>query len=430
MDLDTQAVAVAVAHEPGVAGLVDDLDGGVVDVHAQHPCLTGGHARLLGGQDSVVDLLLLGADAADGDGPGHVRAVALVHAAEVHGDEVPLLHLAHRGDGVGPGAVGAAGHDGGEAHPLGPPGHLLEGELGGDLGLGHARLDVVQDGGEGLVGDALGLLHDGQLLLVFGAAQAHDEAVGVAELHAGEVVLQVVVLAQGHVAVLDAQGLDVVGVQELLDEGGVVALAVHDDHLGVLHALLGHLGVAGVGDEPGGLGGDDAVALGVAAEGVELAGVAGHQHGVDVVLAQLVDDLLNTGHGTYFLSYMNFAEQMNFVGPIGLFQVPEWGDPVWLIPVFSLYLGGPKDHSLDAKEWPLGLSKKAPGLRPGPEGKDFGDTRLTTGGSLNATRGPSCAAAAENAVAFRPLVETTAAWAVLAPVPGGPLQSAARRRSA
>ena len=60
----------------------------------------------------------------------------------------------------------------------------------------------------------------------------------------------------------------------------------------------------------------------------------------------------------------------------------------------------PKDHSLDAKEWPLGLSKKAPGLRPGPDGKDFGYTHLTTGGFLKATRFPFCAAAAEDVVAL------------------------------
>ena len=55
--------------------------------------------------------------------------------------------------------------------------------------------------------------------------------------------------------------------------------------------------------------------------------------------------------------------------------------------------------------------RKPPGLRPGPEGKDFGDTRLTTGGFLRATRFLSCATAVENAVALRLFAVTTAAWA-------------------
>ena len=63
-----------------------------------------------------------------------------------------------------------------------------------------------------------------------------------------------------------------------------------------------------------------------------------------------------------------------------------------------------------------GSPRKHQGSALDPKEKTL-DTRLTTGGSLNATRGPSCAAAAENAAAFRPLVETTAAWVAPAPVP-------------
>ena len=58
--------------------------------------------------------------------------------------------------------------------------------------------------------------------------------------------------------------------------------------------------------------------------------------------------------------------------------------------------------------------QRAPTLLDYPSGKNLWGILLSTGGSLKATRGSFCAAAAEGSVTFALFADTTAAWVVCA----------------
>ena len=104
VDVQTEAVAEAVAEVVPEAGFRDDRSCGAVDFASGDAGPAGGDAGKLGLQDGVIDLFHLIRRLAERDGAGHVAAVSVLQAAEVHGDEVPRLK-----HGIARDAVGLAG---------------------------------------------------------------------------------------------------------------------------------------------------------------------------------------------------------------------------------------------------------------------------------------------------------------------------------
>ena len=175
MDIDTQAVAEAVAKTGAVACVLNDLAGRAVNGRAGNTGLGGGDPCQLGLQYDIVDVPHLVTGSAQRHSAGHVAAIALIDAAEIHGDKVPLTHLSHTGYGVGHGAVGAGGHDGIKGGLFRTGGHHQIVEPGGNLLLRHAGADLLEDLLQRALGDPLGGGHAGQLLLVLAAPQLRHQ---------------------------------------------------------------------------------------------------------------------------------------------------------------------------------------------------------------------------------------------------------------
>jgi len=289
VNFHAHAVAEAVAEIGTVTGVLDDLPGGGVHVVAGGAGLGGGDARQLGLQHDVVDLLHLLGDAAHGHGAGHVRAIALIDATEVHGHEVAVLDLPVGGHGVGHTAVGTAGHDGVKGHILRASGQHQVLQPGGDLLLGDAGPDLLDDLVQSGLGDALGGDHPLDLLLVLALAQGDQQLRGGHQL-AVQLLGIVAIVRHGHVRILEAQllhmGLFHGGVDQVhIGVGGVG----HGD-LGVLHLVVGGLDIAGVGEIEVPLPGHQGHAVGaggVEAGGIEAVGLAGQQHTVQLIGRQL-----------------------------------------------------------------------------------------------------------------------------------------------
>ena len=87
-------MAVAVAEVFAVARVRDDLARRAVDGLAAHAGLCRRDTGQLRLENGLIDLVHLLGHKAERDGPGHIRAVALIQAAEVHRDEIAELQLA------------------------------------------------------------------------------------------------------------------------------------------------------------------------------------------------------------------------------------------------------------------------------------------------------------------------------------------------
>src|SRR5439155_6178161 len=91
VDLQADAVARSMSIPVAVAGFLDGITGGGIDLLAGHPRLDRIDPRLLRPAHHAVDLPEPAVGLAEGHGPGHVRVLAVHHAAVVH-----LYHVAAR----------------------------------------------------------------------------------------------------------------------------------------------------------------------------------------------------------------------------------------------------------------------------------------------------------------------------------------------
>ena len=138
-----------------VACRLDNLTACRIDVPPGHTGLAGGNAGKLCVQHRVVHGLHLVGDMTDRDRARHIRAVAVVNAAEVHRHEIARLDGLFTRYAMRLGAVRARNDDRVKRHVLRA---IVQHEVGQpcrDLLLGHADLDVVQYLLERLLRDAL-----------------------------------------------------------------------------------------------------------------------------------------------------------------------------------------------------------------------------------------------------------------------------------
>lgn len=170
VDFKADAVAGGVGEGFGKAGGAKDGAGGLIDSTGGDPGANGGDASLLRGEDCVVSGELAGGELAEGDGAGHVRAVAVEDDAEVKGEEAVAREFAVGRAAVRESGAGAGGDDGFKAHGFSTAAAGLVLELGGDGEFGEAGLEeaehVVEDGAAELGG----LAHEGDFVLVLDVA--------------------------------------------------------------------------------------------------------------------------------------------------------------------------------------------------------------------------------------------------------------------
>ena len=236
-----------------IAGIVDELTGGGI-----HGAAGSAHdglfdAEELGGQDGIIHAAHLLGRLADGNGTGHIGAVAAPVGAVIHSEEVALPQGTVAGDGVGLGGIGTAGGNGLKGKAIRAQTAHAVFQVGGNLFFGLAGLDEIEDLQEGGIGDALRLADSGDLLLVLEGAHLQDliiEGGGSEELHlrqTGTVLLQA---AHGDVVGFDGDGSGAVLLQQLAQL--VVQLILQDD-LGTGDGGLGDLDIAEINDEIGGI---------------------------------------------------------------------------------------------------------------------------------------------------------------------------------
>ncbi len=201
---------------------------------------------------------------------------------------------------MGPGAVGAGGHNGVEGHLLAPPAEQLIDQPGGDLPLGHAGADEVQNGLEGLVGNGLGPAHQDQLPLVLGGAQAVQQVLGGGK-DTGQGLGVLLMGVHRHGPALEAHVVELLGLDVLPDKGQMALVRGSQQDLRPGDLLPGGLDVPAVGGVLGSVLRHQQQALPVEAQGVPLPGLAGDQHGVQAVLRQLGGDFFNVVHNIRLL---------------------------------------------------------------------------------------------------------------------------------
>ena len=281
MYVEADAVAEAMAEIRPVARVGDDLRRRAVYLRARDAGARRGYARLLRGQDRGVDVFHLIRGASDGDGAGHVGAVAVLHAAEVHGDEVARRDALVPRDAVGHAALRAGDDDGVEgvalravqAHPVG--------YLGGDLPLHRAGLQERQDLLQGLFRYPLRGDEAPELLLGLAGAQGDQQLLSGQQL-AAQGALHAQVERVAELLLLGAELLYAQAVGQLAQDGAERALPRRQQDL---HArgrlLLRGLYIARVRDEPGPLRADQRRAVrGQKARGVVDVPVVHEQDGV------------------------------------------------------------------------------------------------------------------------------------------------------
>lgn len=103
----------------------------------------------------MVDLVHLLGHIAQRDRAGHIGAVAMVQAAEIHGDEIAVLQNALGRNAVRQAGVGAGDGDGVERRAFGAVFVEPVDQLRAQLLFRHARMDDVQQIVKCAVGDLL-----------------------------------------------------------------------------------------------------------------------------------------------------------------------------------------------------------------------------------------------------------------------------------
>ena len=156
MDLEADAVPERMAERLAVACLADDGARGLVQLCARDPRTRHRAGDVLRRADDLVDLAHLARRLPDADGAGHVAVIAVDDRAEVHQHEVAPPDLAVVRDAVGHGRVCAGQRDGLEGQVLRPVTAHVEVEEERDVPLRHARMELLEERREGVLGELLG----------------------------------------------------------------------------------------------------------------------------------------------------------------------------------------------------------------------------------------------------------------------------------
>ncbi len=274
-------MAEAVAEVLAVAGLVDHLAGGGVDVFALLAGADRLERRLLGGEHGLVDAPAFLARIAGRVGAGAIGAVAVDLGAHVEDDQLAFGDDPVAGLGVGLGAVRAGGDDRVEGEdPAAGADVSLEGV--GDGALGPADEPFFERRLQRRVGELRGLGDQCQLPLVLDPPQPLDRAARGDRLGAlAEFLLQFGERPDRDVVVLEA---DLAG-EALGDAAEPIAGQGHAVPLGDLGG--GALGVAEVGEEDPHAGAADRRSVGAGEAGqVTDVDQVGDQHLVELAVAE------------------------------------------------------------------------------------------------------------------------------------------------
>ena len=183
---------------------------------------------------------------AQGDGAGHICAVAVVLCAKVHGDKIPRLQLPLPSDAVGHTGIGAGDDNRVKGQAVGAV--FIQGgdELGIEPLFRHPRGDLAANLGEGGVGNALGLDHAGQLPGFLRMAAAVEHLLGKKQRDI-QPLCKLFMLCDGHILLFDAKLGNPLfrheGLQIIQRAMGVVRLA----DVAVRQRTVGGFNIAGVG---------------------------------------------------------------------------------------------------------------------------------------------------------------------------------------
>ena len=195
----------------------------------------------------MIDLVHLLGHVAQRDRAGHIGAVAVVQAAEIHGDEIAVLQNALGRNAVRQAGVGAGDGDGVERRAFGAVFVEPVDQLRAQLLFRHARMDDVQQIVKGAVGDLLRLFHVFDLPRLLACARSVD--LGGVGMQDG-VELRVVerIFLHGQRIVLKADGFDGVVGDGLVDQLCVRVLRIDHLHGKARQVFLCRLNIAEVGE--------------------------------------------------------------------------------------------------------------------------------------------------------------------------------------
>ena len=213
------------------------------------------HRGGLGRANRVVNAAHVVGHVADEEGARHVGPIAVDGAAEVEEQDVAALD--RRGGGLAVGHRGARAREGDrrERQPIGTPGPEERLELPGDLVLGHARLDELEQVGEAVVGHRAGAADGLELVIGLDQPQRDDLVVHRVELDAGRRRGQCRPVGVGQHLGLHAEGHDL---EALEDRRQVLAdSAGREDDLPPGCLALRLLGVARIGQQQLRVAGDE-----------------------------------------------------------------------------------------------------------------------------------------------------------------------------
>ena len=319
VDIKAEGVAEAVAEVLAVAGLGDDVARGGVDLIAGDAGAGGGDTGKLRFEDDVVDVLHFVGSVADGDGSGHVGAVAMLEAAEVHGHEVALVDDLVAGDAMRHTGLFAGDDDGVEGVALAAVEQHAVHQLRRDLTLGHAGLDDAQHFRQRLFADGLRLAQIADLLLGLGGAQLGEYRLRGQKLHSQRLLIAEI-LGVAQLLLLGTETLHARFLECGLDQREAAVLAVEHLHIAAAGGGVGRgLDIAGVRDEPRGGARDNHGAVGEReAGGVALVLLVGNEHGVKIFFDQLFLNFFDVVHIPVSSGVGRGKLTVNFV-PRGLF---------------------------------------------------------------------------------------------------------------
>ena len=328
MDVQTQTVAEAVAEILAVARVHDHLAGRAVDHLAGDTGAGGGDTGQLGLEYDGIDVFHLVGGAAHGNGTGHVGAIAVFQAAEVHGEEVALLNHLVPGHAVGQTGLGAGDHNGVKGVALAAVAEHTVDQLCCHFPLGHAGPDDLQRLFKGKLADALGLAHGFDFPGALCRAQIGEDILSGQERQA-QTLFQPQIFAVAQLLLLRAQTGDLCLLQSGNEQGKAAVLLVEHLHGdAAVHAALRRFYVARIGEQPGLFAAHKHIAVGKGeAGGVALVLFVGDQDGVKLLLTQFFLNFCNTVHIPVSSDVGRGKLTMNRE-PCGLFcptaMVPPW----------------------------------------------------------------------------------------------------------
>ena len=177
MDLQADGVAEAVAEAALIAGFVDQFPGGLIHRAAGNADLRRPDAEALRIQHRLIHPAHLLGRLPNGDGTGHIRAIASPGGSVIQSEEVAGLQGPVPRDGVRFGGIRSAGGNGLKRQAVSPAAAHTVFQVGGNLLFGLAGLDEIQDIQKSGIGDSLRLLDTLQLLRLLDGAHRQDRII-------------------------------------------------------------------------------------------------------------------------------------------------------------------------------------------------------------------------------------------------------------